>query len=230
MNTRRFSPVAMLLVAVLLCNVLTVNALTVPEALIIRKALNAVPVPELAAKAAELVTKADKTNQLSVAFETLRTSLIRSPTVGPSVVAAIARVVPNMAPAITVAAVQMAPKQVDEITRAACLAAPAKTELIISAMARALPESNASLYPAMHMSAPTGIPALHSRPGAAGVVGGGFIFSFKRPISSLPTTFTGGEFLPINSNMFPTNPPTPQPFTTPVKPRPIGYSGPIVVP
>jgi hypothetical protein len=99
----------------------------------IKKTISSVPVPELPAKAAELVTQADKDDREAVALAAVRAAILKSRPSAPAVVAAVSKVAPDVASAVARVAAQMETAQSARITAAAVDAAPqAKAEIVSS--------------------------------------------------------------------------------------------------
>src|ERR1044071_4020679 len=85
----------------------------------IKKTINTVPVPELAAKAAELVTQAAKEDREAVAVTVVRAAITKSRSSAPLVVAAISKAAPEVAAPISRVAAEMEPAQSGSIAAAA---------------------------------------------------------------------------------------------------------------
>ncbi len=99
----------------------------------VKKSLNAVPVPELPAKAAELVTQAAKEDREVVAVTAVRAAIHKSRSSAPLVVAAISKAAPEVAAPVSRVAAELEAGQSGSITAAAVGAAPhAKTEIVSS--------------------------------------------------------------------------------------------------
>ena len=100
-------------------------ALSASQAATVKKAVTSVAVPEMPAKAAELVVKASKEDREAVAVTAVRAAIYKNRSVAASVVAAVAKVAPDLASAVTLAATQMERDQVSSIASAAITASPA---------------------------------------------------------------------------------------------------------
>jgi hypothetical protein len=99
----------------------------------IKKTINTVPVPELAAKAAELVTQAAKEDREAVAVTVVRAAITKSRSSAPLVVAAISKAAPEVAAPVSRVAAEMETAQSGSIAAAAIGAAPsAKAEITSS--------------------------------------------------------------------------------------------------
>ncbi|HUS34281.1 MAG TPA: hypothetical protein VM680_02905 [Verrucomicrobiae bacterium] len=99
----------------------------------IKKIINTVPVPELAAKAAELVTQAAKEDREAVAVTVVRAAISKSRSSAPLVVAAISKAAPEVAAPVSRVAAEMETAQSGSIAAAAIGAAPsAKAEITSS--------------------------------------------------------------------------------------------------
>jgi hypothetical protein len=108
-------------------------AITAAQKAEIKKAITSVPVPEMPAKAAELVVKASKADRSDVAAQAVRTAIYRSRTSAPQVVAAVSKAAPDLAGIASMTAVQLEGDQASLIAQAATTAAPsAKSEIASS--------------------------------------------------------------------------------------------------
>ena len=109
------------------------QALTKAQEKAVKKAVTSVPVAEMPAKAAELVTEASKADRRSVAVVAVRAAIFKSRSSAPQVVAAVAKAAPDLAAVVSQAASEMEGQQAGLIARAATIAAPsAKTDIAIS--------------------------------------------------------------------------------------------------
>lgn len=99
----------------------------------IKKTINTVPVPELPAKAAELVTQAAKEDREAVAVTVVRAAITKSRSSAPLVVAAISKAAPEVAGPASRVAAEMETAQSGSIAAAAIGAVPsAKAEITAS--------------------------------------------------------------------------------------------------
>lgn len=95
-----------------------------------KKTVHSVPVPELPAKAAELVTQAAKEDREAIAVTVVRAAIARSRSSAPLVVAAISKAAPEVAAPVARVAAEMETAQSGAIASAAIGAAPqAKAEI-----------------------------------------------------------------------------------------------------
>ncbi|MBI4326139.1 MAG: hypothetical protein HY674_12875 [Chloroflexi bacterium] len=163
MRITKLIPTAALLVALPTIAISSANALPESQVTAIKKAVTGVPAPELAAKAAEIVSQADKQDRLEVGVTVVRAIVALSPASAPVVVAAIAKVAPEIAPAVAAAATQLAPDQAVAIAKAAATAAPAQAVRIATALAEAAPRLAASIAEVVAAAAPNASPALKAR-------------------------------------------------------------------
>jgi hypothetical protein len=109
-------------------------ALSAAQASAVKKAVTSVAVPEMPAKAAELVVNASKQDREAVALTAVRAAIYKNRSAAAAVVAAVAKVAPDLAPSITLAATEMERDQVSAIASAAITAAPsARVEITSSA-------------------------------------------------------------------------------------------------
>lgn len=108
-------------------------ALTAAQAKAVKRALDSVPVPELPAKAAELVAKASKVDREAVAMAAVRAAIYKNRASATLVVSAIAKSAPDLAGAVSLVAAEMESGQARSIASAAVNAAPgAKTAIAAS--------------------------------------------------------------------------------------------------
>jgi hypothetical protein len=117
-------------------------ALSARRASEIRKAVTSVPVPEMPAKAAELVQHADKADRKEVAITAVRAVVSKRKASGPVVVAAISKVAPELAATAAAAASQLVADQSANISLAAIAAAPGQSEAILAAIANSFVQIN----------------------------------------------------------------------------------------
>lgn len=109
-------------------------ALSVKQANELRKAVTSVPVPEMPAKAAELVRRANDTDRKEVTVTVVRAAVSKRRASGPVVVAAISKIAPDLAATAAAAASQIVTDQTSNITQAAIAAAPGQAEAILAAV------------------------------------------------------------------------------------------------
>jgi hypothetical protein len=157
----------------------------------IKKSLNAVPVPELPAKAAELVSQAAKEDREVVAVTVVRTAIRKSRPSAPLVVSAVSKAAPEVAAPVSRVAAEMEAAQSESIAAAAISAAPHAKNEIVSSVHQGVYGTTASTDSSVTSPA---APALTAR-GTASTIHGGR---------------TEIRLAPINSNAggrFPTHPP-----------------------
>lgn len=135
MKLKKLTTLGALLVAVA---TLTVNssALTTIQIQQIKDEVLSVPVPEMPAKAAELVEAAKKKDRQAVALTAVRAVVAKHRAAAPQVVAAIAKVAPELAPVVAKASAEIAPDQAPAIVTASVAAAPAQAATIRSVVVR----------------------------------------------------------------------------------------------
>jgi hypothetical protein len=123
MKRNKLTMLGALLVAVAM---LTVNssALTTIQIKNIKSEVLSVPVPEMPAKAAELVQRANKKDRQATALTAVRAVVAKHRAAAPLVVAAIAKVAPELTPVVAKASVEIAPDQSASVLTAALKAAP----------------------------------------------------------------------------------------------------------
>jgi hypothetical protein len=180
MKLKKLTTLAALFVA--LATVASSNALTTIQIKNIQTEVLGVPVPEMPAKAAELVQAALKKDRQATALTAVRAVVAKHRAAAPLVVAAISKVDPELAPAIAGASAEIAPEQAPSIATAAVAAAPAQSVVIRDLVVKAAPTQTSAINTATRGSA---------SPGPA--TGG---------------TITGSS-TPINGGTFPATPPTP---------------------
>jgi hypothetical protein len=132
MNIKQLVTTAAFMVAIsLACP--SAFAITSAQAKAVKKAVTSVSLPEMPAKAAELVKNAAKADREAVAVTATRAAIYKSRSSAPQVVAAISKIAPDLAPAVARAASEMESNQAGLIARAASSAAPsAKAEIFSS--------------------------------------------------------------------------------------------------
>jgi hypothetical protein len=178
MKLKKLTTLAALFVA--LATVVSSNALTTIQIKNIQTEVLGVPVPEMPAKAAELVQAALKKDRQATALTAVRAVVAKHRAAAPLVVSAISKVDPELAPAIAAASAEIAPEQAPSIATAAVAAAPAQSVVIRDVVVKAAPSQVAAVNTATRGSA---------SPGPA--TGG---------------TITGSS-TPINGGTFPSTPP-----------------------
>jgi|SRR4051812_12804370 len=186
----------------------------------IKKSVNSVPVPELPAKAAELVTQAAKEDREAVAVTVVRTAIRKSRSSAPLIVSAVSKAAPEVAAPVSRVAAEMESGQAGSISAAAVSAAPhAKTE-IVSSVHQGVYGSTTSSSTVTTSASPTAVTPVTftARRSADTVHGGGNGVSRGAPInpSVAPHTVPPGhdpnhegrpDFVDANHGRFPTSPP-----------------------
>jgi hypothetical protein len=116
------------------------SALAVTDAQLkaIKKNINGVPVPELPAKAAELVTQASKEDRETVAVTVVRAAIHKSRPSAPLVVAAVSKAAPEVASPVSRVAAELESGQADSISAAAVGAAPQSKSQIVNSVHQGL--------------------------------------------------------------------------------------------
>lgn len=192
-----------MLVLALAAAVVAPSALAVTDAQLkaVKKSLNSVPVPELPAKAAELVTQAAKEDREAVAVAAVRAAIRKSRSSAPLVVSAVSKAAPEVAAPVSRAAAEMEAAQADTIAFAAVGAAPhAKTEIVSSVHqgVYGVSSSSSASSSASSFSA-SAAPTAFTVRGDASTVHGGHTENRGTPIN----LEHGGE----GDGRFPTHPP-----------------------
>jgi hypothetical protein len=120
----------------------------------VRQTLSAVPMAELPAKAADIVRNAKVRDRGFVTVDVVEAALAINPNAAPTVVAAIAKAVPDMASIAAGKAAELRPNRAAEIGRAAAAAAPSKAAKIAAAVSRAAPAEYRNVAVAVAHAAP----------------------------------------------------------------------------
>ncbi len=125
-----------------------------PQVDTFKTALKSVPVPEMGAKAAQLVSEAKADVRQSTAEAVVAAVVELKPVAAVSVVSAIARENPDVAPAVAARAASALPKDAVAIARAAAGAAPAQAAKIVLAVCKAVPTQYAAVATAVAQAVP----------------------------------------------------------------------------
>ena len=176
-------------------------ALTAAQAKAVKKAITSVPVPEMPAKAAELVTKASKEDRKAVALTAVRAAIYKSRSSAPQVVAAVAKAAPDLAADVSMAAAEMEGAQASLIARAATIAAPQAKIEINASVQRGAALGFGAAGPVSHASGLNNTPTIGGSPRStlaprpsAEAPASGTIIQSNIPING--TTFTGYSSTP----------------------------------
>ena len=145
MKRNKLTTTAAFCVAIATFTVTSASALTSIQLQEIKQAVLSVPVPEIPAKAAELVTKADKKDKQAVAVTAVRAAVLKHRAAAPLVISAISKAAPEIASAVAVAASELVNDQAPLIARAAAVSAPSKASEVIAAVSQAVPSQGASV-------------------------------------------------------------------------------------
>ena len=138
MTMKKLTTLAAVLIA-LATFVTSSHALTASQAQQVKNTVLSVPVPEMPAKAAEVVTQSEKKDRQAVAVTAVRAIVMKHRAAAPVVIAAVSKAAPDLAPVVAVAAAEIATEQTAYIMRAASLAAPeqaSKIEIAASSLVR----------------------------------------------------------------------------------------------
>lgn len=125
-----------------------VQALTVAESKQIKHAVLGVPLPELPAKATQVVAKAEMKDQSEVAVLVVKTIVAKNKAVATAVVAAISKAYPELAGVVAAAAAELDKSQAVAIADAAGMAAPMSSAEIAALVTKVVPERAAAIKPA----------------------------------------------------------------------------------
>jgi hypothetical protein len=140
------------------------SALAVTDAQLkaVKKSVNAVPVPELPAKAAELVTQSSKEDREIVAITAVRAAIHKSRSSAPLVVAAVSKAAPELAGPVSQVAAELEAGQSDSIAAAAMGAAPhAKAEIASGVQRGVYGGGDSSLSSLSSVSSPVSLGGTH---------------------------------------------------------------------
>jgi hypothetical protein len=149
MKRNKLTTMAAFCVALATFSVTTAHALTSIQVQEIKTAILGVPVPEMPAKAAELVTRAEKKDRQAVAVTAVRTVAQKHQSAAPLVVSAVSKVAPELASAVAVAASEVSTTQASAFARAAAVSAPTQASEVVAAVSQAVPSQAASIAPAV---------------------------------------------------------------------------------
>jgi len=185
MKRNKLTTMAALSVALATFTVTTANALTSIQVQEIKQAVLGVPVPEMPAKAAELVNKAEKRDRQAVAVTAVRAIAQKHRAATPLVISAVSKAAPDLAPAIAVAASEVVSDQAGSIARAAAISAPTHASEIVAAVSQAVPSQANSIS--------STVAPVMTRPSAStGTSSGGTVTISNKPIN-------GSSNFPLNA-------------------------------
>jgi hypothetical protein len=119
-------------------------AITDAQLKAVKKSLNSVPVPELPAKAAELVSQASREDREAVAVTVVRAAIHKSRPSAPAVVAAVSKASPDVAEPASRVAAELEAGQSESISTAASGAAPSARGAIASGIQQGVYGTSAS--------------------------------------------------------------------------------------
>ena len=131
------------------------NALTESQAAAVKKAIVGTSAAELAAKAAELVARATKTDKEQTAVAVVRAAVTKSPSSAASVVSTVVTVAPSTAAKVVAAVAELAPDQVEVVARVAAQAAPDEANKIVAEVAKVAPKQSERVAQAVKLAATT---------------------------------------------------------------------------
>jgi hypothetical protein len=134
MKINKLMTTAAMCVAVATLTVTSSQALTSIQVQEVKKAVLGVPVPEMPAKAAELVTKAEKKDRQAVAVTAVRAVVTKHRAAAPMVISAVSKAAPELASIVAVVATQIVTEQAPMIARAAAISAPGQAREITAAV------------------------------------------------------------------------------------------------
>jgi len=166
----------------LLATVPAAQALSLAQAKQVQHFALSVPLPEMPAQAAAIVTKADKSDRAEVAVLVVKAIVSKHKAAAPLVVAAIAKAAPEVAGVAAAAAVQVDRTQAVAVADAAGMAAPWASADIAALVTKAAPEKAAAIKPAAFR-------------GFASVSASAFSFTTKKGAIVKPTASLTAELL-----------------------------------
>ena len=137
MKMKKLVTTAALLVAMATVAAPSAQALTLAEKKAAKKAVLSVPAPEMPAKAADLVGKADKKDRTAMAVAVVEAVIFKNRVIAPLVVSAVIKAAPEPASEVTLAATRIDGAQTAAILRAATAAAPEQSTTIRQTVADA---------------------------------------------------------------------------------------------
>lgn len=143
MKMKNLIKIAAVLAVIASFAVAPAQAITAKEAKELKTTILSVPVPEMPAKAADLVKRADKPNREAVAVTLVKTVVFKHRAAAPLMISAISKASPEVAPAISAAAAEISSDQAVSIARAATIAAPGQAQEISSKVGQAAPAQRA---------------------------------------------------------------------------------------
>ena len=181
MNILKLNRIAGVALTVVALSAFTLNAEVSSKA--ITKTLSGVRAPELPAKAASLVVKANATDQEATVIAVVKAAIAANPASAAAVVGAIAKAAPKMASIAAATAVSLEPKQAAAIAKAASGNAPTEADKIVAAMSKQAPTLSGVISQAVYttvaaksktgdglQSAPTVGPPFVPRAGGTGEI------------------------------------------------------------
>lgn len=110
-----------------------------------QNAFDKIPAPQMAEKAAQMVTQATASQKEQTAVSVVKAALTKNPALASVVIAAVCKVAPEVAPAVSAAAAELAQEYAEAIAAAAVKAAPAYANLIAESVSTAVPSAAASV-------------------------------------------------------------------------------------
>jgi hypothetical protein len=176
MKRNKLTTMAALSVALATFTVTTANALTSIQVQEIKQAVLGVPVPEMPAKAAELVNKAEKRDRQAVAVTAVRAIAQKHRAATPLVISAVSKAAPDLASAVAVAASEVVTDQAGSIARAAAISAPTHASEVVAAVSQAVPSQANSI-------ASTVGPVMTRPSASTGSSSGGTVTISNKPIN-----------------------------------------------
>jgi hypothetical protein len=144
MKTNKLTMIAAV-IAALAISITSAQALTYKQVQEIKETVLGVPVPEMPAKAAELVTRAEKKDRHATAVTAVRAIIIKHRAAAPLVISAVSKAAPDLASAVAVAAAEVAHEQARAIAHAASTAAPEQAREIQMAVSKSVPVASTTI-------------------------------------------------------------------------------------
>jgi len=184
MKREKLTTMAALGVAIAAFSVTSASALTSIQVQEIKQAVLGVPIPEMPAKAVELITNADKKDRQAVAVTAVRAAVQKHRAAAPIVISAVSKAAPDLASAVAVAASELIKEEAPMIARAAVISAPTHSSEVIAAVTQAVPSQASSI-------ASVATPVVTRPAASSGTSSGGTVTTSGKTIS--------GSNFPLNA-------------------------------
>lgn len=151
---RNHATLAALLAALSFFAAPSASAVSESQVVVIKKAVTESPAAEVAARAADLVIRADKADREEVGLLAVREAASKRPATIIAVVGAMAKVAPDLSPVFAAEASKLVAERSSEIAKAAAAGAPGHALQIASAVAKVAPKNASKVTRAVVTVAP----------------------------------------------------------------------------